>query len=333
MSSDFRAYDVTMSSGLATLAPGCTLQGKWKGQTYQIMNRIGQGANGTVYLALRGEELVALKVADNASALSLEHENLARLCADERGRLIGPKALEIDDLKFGNHSLPALAMEYVDGISILDFVALRGVEWVPVLLVRILKLLGSLHERGYVFGDLKPGNILFQPASADARLIDFGGVTVQGQAVKEFTEMFDRAWWGLGSRKADPGYDVFACALLGVHVLGLVTKADVERLSQREPAQRRAWLLTRLAGQLPATTFLTTLHEAVSGGYSDTRAFIQEVLQVLEENPLIASDVQASAVLTANKSVRKVRPWDATDWGLLIAIIIFAVTLALLIWL
>ncbi|MCY0876207.1 MAG: protein kinase family protein [Firmicutes bacterium] len=298
------------------------------------MNRIGQGANGTVYLALRGDELVALKVAEDASALSLEHENLARLGTDAAGRRIGPRALEIDDLTLGNRTIPALSMEYVDGMSILDFVRERGVDWLPVLLLRISKLLSSLHERGYVFGDLKPANILFVRASAEARLIDFGGVTVQGQAVKEFTEMFDRAWWGFGSRKADSGYDVCACALLGIHVLGLVQKADVERLAQRAPAERRLWLLARLQDKQFRTPFLEILQQAVIGNYRDTRSFIQEVGKVLEDNPIVASAVQASAVTAVRKPARKrSQPWDVTDWGLLIAIIVFAITLVLLIWL
>lgn len=147
--------------------------------------------------------------------------------------------------------------------------------------------------------------------------------------------MFDRAWWGLGSRKADPAYDVFACALLGAHVLGLVSKADVERLGQRAPLERRAWLLAQLNTRRQETPFVATLYEAAIGHYADTRSFIQEVAKVLEDNPLVASAVQASAVAPSpvRQPVKRVRPWDGTDWALLIAIVVFAVTLIVLIWL
>lgn len=332
MSFNVRAFHAPLPGSPQHLAPGTTLSGKWKGKSYHIMERIGQGANGTVYLASRDGELVALKIAHDASALSIEHDNLIKLGVDSRGRSIAPRALEIDDLKLGVDTHPALAMEYVGGQTVAEFVAGHGPEWVPVLLVKILRLLGALHERGYIFGDLKPANLLIHPASVEPRLIDFGGVTPQGQAVKEFTEMFDRAWWGLGTRRAEPGYDLAAAALLALHVLGIVKKTDVERLASSRPAARQAWLFARLNGERAQTPLIPSLMQALQGVYPDTSSFVSEVIQLLEHNPIVASEIQAAQVTVPPKRARAHRPWDITDWGLLIAIIVFTSTLALLIW-
>ena len=46
------------------------------------------------------------------------------------------------------------------------------------------------------------------------RCIDVGGTTIQGRAIKEFTEFYDRGYWGLGTRKAEPSYDLFAVGMI-----------------------------------------------------------------------------------------------------------------------
>ena len=49
------------------------------------------------------------------------------------------------------------------------------------------------------------------------RCIDVGGTTLRGRAIKEFTEFYDRGYWGLGTRKADPAYDLFAVAMIMIN--------------------------------------------------------------------------------------------------------------------
>ena len=49
------------------------------------------------------------------------------------------------------------------------------------------------------------------------RCIDVGGTTIQGRAIKEFTEFYDRGYWGLGTRKAEPAYDLFAVAMIMIN--------------------------------------------------------------------------------------------------------------------
>ncbi|MCY0902545.1 MAG: hypothetical protein OWU32_10220, partial [Firmicutes bacterium] len=77
---------------------------------------------------------------------------------------------------------------------------------------------------------------------------------------------------------------------------------------------------------------IPSLMQALQGVYPDTSSFVSEVIQLLEHNPIVASEIQAAQVTVPPKRARAHRPWDLTDWGLLIAIIVFTSTLALLIW-
>ncbi|WGI63396.1 hypothetical protein QEN29_24350 [Escherichia coli] len=49
------------------------------------------------------------------------------------------------------------------------------------------------------------------------RCIDVGGTTKAGRAIKEYTEFFDRGYWGFGTRKAEPSYDLFALSMVMVN--------------------------------------------------------------------------------------------------------------------
>ena len=79
--------------------------------------------------------------------------------------------------------------------------------------MHLLKKLTYLHANGFVFGDIKMENILVSDYGA-VELIDFGGVTQKGRAVKQFTEIYDRGYWGAGTSIADEAYDIFAFAIL-----------------------------------------------------------------------------------------------------------------------
>jgi serine/threonine-protein kinase len=96
-------------------------------------------------------------------------------------------------------------------------------------------------------------------------LIDYGGVTSIGRSVKQFTEWYDRGFWNGGSRTADGTYDVFAFALLLIHVLegealkalaaeGLPQLRSVNQLTalvERSERLRpfRNWTIQALRGQ------------------------------------------------------------------------------------
>lgn len=85
-------------------------------------------------------------------------------------------------------------------------------------MVQLLEDLDQLHQAGWTFGDLKTDNILVESNPPRIRLVDVGGTTRMGRSIKEYTEFFDRGYWGLGTRKAEPSYDLFAVAMVFLHI-------------------------------------------------------------------------------------------------------------------
>ena len=67
--------------------------------------------------------------------------------------------------------------------------------------MQLLNDLDKLHQNGWVFGDLKPENLIVTGPPPKIRCIDVGGTTIKGRAIKEFTEFYDRGYWGLGQEK------------------------------------------------------------------------------------------------------------------------------------
>ena len=321
------SFNASERSAGPELGAGASLTGKWHGRSYRVIRLIGSGASGSVYLAQGDGGRVALKVADNPAALSLEYDRLRKFAQDDDGTDIGPRVHELDDATFAGRPHYFLAMEYVEGIPIDAFIRERGAEWIPICLVRTARLLAMLHRHGYAFRDLKPANILIHRDTVSPRLVDFGGVTAVGQSVKEFTEAFDRAWWGRGSRRADAAYDLFACAMLGLQLFAPFARGEVERLSGVRPVERLEWLrgYCRRAGGAGRPGF-APVAAVLCGRTGDMEAFMQQLIGAVHR----AAENRGRA-----PGRRRRRPrlgWDRTDYALLAAVLVFMSTLAAVVW-
>ena len=104
-------------------------------------------------------------------------------------------------------------MRYVRVLKAASFLDHNGNDWIYAIGSHILNKLSELHALGWVFGDLKNENVLVSGFGV-AELIDYGGVTPKGNAVRQFTEIYDRGYWTAGSRTADEGYDLFSFGVL-----------------------------------------------------------------------------------------------------------------------
>ena len=95
------------------------------------------------------------------------------------------------------------------------------------------------------YSDLKPENLIVTGPPPKIRCIDVGGTTIQGRAIKEFTEFYDRGYWGLGSRKAEPSYDLFAVAMIMINTAypKRLTKTTGGILQLREAIRQKPELL------------------------------------------------------------------------------------------
>jgi predicted Ser/Thr protein kinase len=198
------------------VSSGTVITGKWYSNKYRIIKELGYGANGIVYLATWKNTHVALKMSDNGMSITSE-VNVLKSFAKVQGSALGPSLLDVDDWKTSQGQISFYVMEYIQGPDLLTFIQQKGKSWTTVLFLQLLNDLNKLHDNGWVFGDLKPENLIVTGPTPRIRCIDVGGTTIQGRAIKEFTEFYDRGYWGLGSRKADRGYDLFAVAMIMIN--------------------------------------------------------------------------------------------------------------------
>ncbi|TPE68497.1 serine/threonine protein kinase [Halalkalibacterium halodurans] len=205
-----------LKSLASNLPSGTRIVGKWHKQRYRIIRKIGSGATGTVYLAESIHGNVAVKVADSHYAITSE-VNVLRHFQKVQGERLGPSLLDVDDFVTSRGTIPFYTMEYVRGTNIVQFMAAKGEEWLGLLIVQLLGDLDRLHQAGWAFGDLKPDNLLVTGPPVRIRWLDVGGTTLLGRSIKEFTEFYDRGYWGLGTRVAEPSYDLFAVAMIMLH--------------------------------------------------------------------------------------------------------------------
>ncbi len=124
----------------------------------------------------------------------------------------------MDDWEINKESLPFYVMEYVKGKELLAFMSTKDFSWSGVLILQLLNDLHQMHEAGWIFGDLKPENLIVTDPPYKIRCIDVGGTTMRGRALKEYTKFFDRGYWGFGTRKAEPSYDLFAVAMIMINI-------------------------------------------------------------------------------------------------------------------
>ena len=195
----------------ANIKPGTLIIGKWHKNRYQIVKQLGYGSIGAVYLVRSPVGHYALKIGYDNMGIISEVNALKRLTSVQ-GQSLGPFFVEMDDW----NGWTFYVMEYIHGQPLFSFVQKNGREWIVVLMLQLLAELKKLHGEGYIFGDLKPDNLLV--SGQRIRWLDVGGVTKIGHSVKEFTSFYDRAHWGAGTRKAEPSYDLFSVAVIFIHL-------------------------------------------------------------------------------------------------------------------
>ena len=144
---------------------------------YQILEKIGQGGFGDVYLAedtMLGSQ-VALKV---LAPVYMRDPTVVRRFQQEAraaARLHHPNIVRIYDLGEGEGVL-YLAMDYLPGRTLAEVIREEGPlppEQVAALLAQVASALDYAHGRGLIHRDVKPGNVMVS-GEGHATLMDFG---------------------------------------------------------------------------------------------------------------------------------------------------------------
>ena len=295
---------------------GNVIVGKWHHHRYTIVKELGYGANGVVYLARKGNDCVALKMSDNGMSVTSE-VNVLKSFAKVQGNCLGPSLLDVDDWVHPNGLISFYVMEYIQGPDLLSFIKSKGPSWIEVLILQLLNDLQQLHENGWVFGDLKPDNLIVTGPPPRIRCIDVGGTTIQGRAIKEFTEFFDRGYWGLGSRKADPGYDLFAVAMI------LMNIAYPNRFSKTTGDFNQLVFMLRQKPEL--SKFEPIILNALTGKYASAKEMRSSLLQLTQEQPSKRKQTQAQqnkTITTRQAYVKKKKKGGIFETIIIVMIIV-----------
>ena len=173
---------------------------------YRLIKELGRGGMGVVWLAERADgqhsRQVALKMplVENLNWLlaarfarernilaSLEHPSIARLYdagVDQPDR----------------HAQPYIAIEYVQGVPITDYVKEKRLkpEATAQLLIRVIEAVAHAHTQLVIHRDIKPSNILVD-VKGEPHLLDFGIAKLlddedgQGADATQLTRLSGRA--------------------------------------------------------------------------------------------------------------------------------------------
>lgn len=250
---------------------GKRISGRWNKALYMVERGLGEGANGRVYLVRRGQEKFAMKVGSDTMDLQSEANTLKVLSGMEGS--FRHFLLDVDDYEDRDRTVPFYVMRFVEGQQLQNFLSLKGQDWFPLIGLRLLEKLAELHRKGYLFGDLKKENVLVSGYGM-VELVDFGGVTPMGKAVKQFTEIYDRGYWNAGDRTADAKYDLFSFAILCIHVCG----GPKEAFSREILPQNRSVdeLLEETARDPGCADYLPFLRKALKGSFTGSGEALED---------------------------------------------------------
>jgi serine/threonine-protein kinase len=144
---------------------------------YRLVKHIGEGGTATVYRAEHPERgTAAVKVL--RPRLAQDPVAIKRFLreAEYGKRVVHPKIVRTFD--YGeSDGVHYLALEWAEGEPLANFIQRAG-SVAPALAATIVEqigaALGAAHKAGIIHRDLKPANIMYNPATQEAKLLDFG---------------------------------------------------------------------------------------------------------------------------------------------------------------
>ncbi len=149
---------------------------------YEVEKELGKGAMGVVYLGRDPKigRLVAIKTLALAQEFDADvlQEVKQRFFseAESAGRLSHPNIVTMFDAG-EEHDLAYIAMEYLKGKDLVGYIKPGALLPLPVVMgivARVADALDYAHRQNVVHRDIKPGNIMYDPATDTVKVADFG---------------------------------------------------------------------------------------------------------------------------------------------------------------
>lgn len=226
---------------------------------YRLIERIGAGGCGVVYLAEQ-EEPVRRKVALKIIRLGMDTESVIARFELERQALAlmdHPYIARVLDAGATASGRPFFVMELADGEKITDFCDRKrlGLRERLELFVLVCEAIQHAHQKGVIHRDIKPSNVLVreQDGRAVPKVIDFGiakatagGIDPESTATKpgQFigTPIYMSPEQAEGSVDIDTRSDIYSLGALLCELLAGCPPAKFERLEGRGVEEIRSIL-------------------------------------------------------------------------------------------
>lgn len=166
----------TDESDFAATATGHDLVGRKIGG-YEIVEMIGRGGMGVVYLA--HDTKLDRSVAVKSMPVELQADSTARMRFQREAKILAslnhPNIAAIYDIIEQDDDSSYLVLEYVPGETLAQHIAREPLTLEEGLSIgrQIAEAVSAAHEKSIVHRDLKPGNIMITPEGR-VKVLDFG---------------------------------------------------------------------------------------------------------------------------------------------------------------
>jgi len=251
---------------------------------YDVLERLGQGGMGTVYLAQQREP-IRRKVAVKVIRAGLDSQEVIRRFEMERQALAmmdHPGIAKVFHAGSTASGRPFFAMEYFPGKPIATFCDDHGLptrERIE-LFITVCEAVHHAHQRGVIHRDVKPSNILVmeQDGRARPKVIDFGvakGSLASGAFQTEHGRLLGTPEYMSPEqaredpRKLDRRTDVYALGVVLYELLSGCLPFESERLRSAGPSE----LLRILAEEQPEppSTRVAATRDSATADVATTR--------------------------------------------------------------
>ena len=150
---------------------------------YKIIEQLGQGGMGIVYLALdtKLDRQVAIKFLPEHIASNADERKRFEIEARAAAALNHPNIATIYNIEEAEGEI-FLVMEYISGQTLADYVGTQHVVSLQDALsiaIQIAEGLQAAHEKGIVHRDIKPSNIMLTE-KGKVKIMDFGLAKMAG---------------------------------------------------------------------------------------------------------------------------------------------------------
>jgi serine/threonine protein kinase/tetratricopeptide (TPR) repeat protein len=225
---------------------------------YRLLERLGEGGCGIVYLAEQMEP-VRRRVALKIIRLGMDTENVISRFEMERQALAmmdHPNIARVYDAGTTSSGRPFFVMQWVEGEKITDFCDERKLP-IPdrlALFIRVCNAIQHAHQKGVIHRDIKPSNIIVmdRDGAAVPKVIDFGIAKATGSEPGDEHQTFTLAGQFVGTPSymspeqadkagtdVDTRCDIYALGALLYELLTGRPPFDPKRLQQADVEEIR----------------------------------------------------------------------------------------------